>query len=48
MKRKVSIEPDLYVINKKPTKKEIEELREFIKEHKKKQALKNTKHRKAA
>ncbi|MCC6180420.1 MAG: hypothetical protein IT237_01160 [Bacteroidia bacterium] len=47
MKRKVTIEPDLSVINKKPTKKEIEELREFIKEYKKNQAL-NKKHRKAA
>ena len=48
MKRKQSIEPDLYVVNKKPTKKEIEELRAFIIEHKKKEALKKTKHRKAA
>jgi len=48
MKRKISIEPDLYVINKKPTKKEIEELKDFINEYKKKQALKTTKHRKAA
>jgi hypothetical protein len=48
MKRKVSIEPDLYVINKKPTKKEIQELRDFINEYKKKHSLKAIKHRKAA
>ncbi len=48
MKRKVSIEPDLYVINKKPTKKEIQEFKDFIDEYKKKQALKAIKHRKAA
>ncbi|MGB3947308.1 MAG: hypothetical protein WBM13_04960 [Bacteroidia bacterium] len=48
MKRKISIEPDLYVINKKPTKKEIEELKKFITEYKKKQAEKTAKSRKAA
>ncbi len=48
MKRKVLIEPDLYVINKKPSKKEIQELREFINAYKKKQAIKAAKHRKAA
>ena len=48
MKRRQSTEPDLYVINKKPTKKEIQELRDFIAEYKKKQTLKNTKQRKAA
>jgi hypothetical protein len=30
MKRKQSIEPDLYVINKKPSEKELEEFYEFI------------------
>jgi hypothetical protein len=48
MKKKVIIEPDLYVINKKPTKKEIQEFRDFINVYKKKQALKAAKHRKAA
>jgi hypothetical protein len=48
MKKKVVIEPDLYVINKKPTKKEIQEFRDFINAYKKKQALKAAKHRKAA
>lgn len=48
MKRKVSIEPDLYVINKKPTQKEIQELKDFINEYKRKQALKTLKDRKAA
>lgn len=47
MKRKQSTEPDLYVVNKKPTEKELEELSEFIKEYKRKQALKK-KHQKAA
>ena len=48
MKRKQSAEPDLVVINKKPTKKEIQELRDFISEYKKKQVLKVAKHKKAA
>ena len=48
MKRKTIAEPDLYVVNEKPTKKEIQELRDFITEYKKKEALKKTKHRKAA
>jgi hypothetical protein len=48
MKRKQSTEPDLYVINKKPTKKEIQELRDFIAVYKNKQALKSSKARKAA
>ena len=48
MKKKVEIEPDLYVINKKPTKKEIQEFRDFINAYKKKQALKAAKHRKAS
>ncbi|MDX2173678.1 MAG: hypothetical protein SFY56_11205 [Bacteroidota bacterium] len=43
MKRKQSIESDLYVINKKPIKKQIQELRDFIKEYKRKQALKKNK-----
>lgn len=47
MKRKQSTELDLYVVNKKPTEKELKELFEFIKEYKHKQALKK-KHRKAA
>ncbi len=47
MKRKLSTEPDLYVVNKKPTEQELKELSEFIKEYKRKQALKK-KHRKAA
>jgi hypothetical protein len=47
MKRKQSTEPDLYVVNKKPTEKELAELFEFIKEYKRKQVLKK-KHRKAA
>ena len=48
MKRKQSTEPDLYVINKKPTKKENQEFSKFIEEYKRKQALKKVKHRKAA
>lgn len=48
MKKKLFNEPDLYVINKKPTKKEIQELRDFIKEYKRKQALKKKRLRKAA
>ena len=48
MKRKQSTEPDLYVVNRKLTEQEAKEISEFIKEHKKKQALKNAKHRKAA
>lgn len=48
MKRKQSSEPDLYVINRKLTKKEKQEMRDFIENHKKKAALKKSKHRKAA
>jgi hypothetical protein len=48
MKRKQSTEPDLHVINKKPTKKEIQELRDFIAVYKNKQALKSSKTCKAA
>jgi hypothetical protein len=33
MKRKLIIEPDLYVVNKKPTKKELQEFSEFISIH---------------
>ncbi len=48
MKRRQSSEPDLYVVHKKLTKQEAKEISEFIKEHKKKQALKNNKQKKAA
>lgn len=47
MKRKKSTEPDLYVVNRKMTEKERKEMAEFIKEYKRKKALKK-KHRKAA
>ena len=47
MKRKLITEPDLYVVNKKPTKKEEKEFSEFLKEYKRKQAAKK-KQRKAA
>jgi hypothetical protein len=47
MKRIKSKEPDLYVVNKKPTEKELREFSEFIKAYKRKQELKK-KHRKAA
>ncbi len=47
MKRKQSTEPDMYVINKKPTEKELQEFAEFVKEYKRRQALKK-KNRKAA
>ena len=47
MKRKLITEPDLYVVNKKPTEKELQEFSEFIKEYKRKQAEKK-KHRRAA
>ena len=40
MKRKQSTEPDLYVINKKPTEKELEAISSIIKEYKSKEALK--------
>lgn len=43
MKKKLSTEPDLYVINKKPSEKERKEFSDFIKEHKRKQALKKQK-----
>lgn len=49
MKRKQSTEPDLYVVNKKPTKQELKELSEFIEEYKRKKALdKKKRQRKAA
>ena len=47
MKRRKSTEPDLYVINQKPTKQELKELRTFIEEHQRKQAAKKM-HRSAA
>ena len=47
MKKIQSTEPDLYVVNEKPTKKEIQELREFIEEYKRKHP-KKSKHKKAA
>lgn len=42
------IDVDLYVSPKKSTEKELQELSEFIREYKKKQSLKSTKHSKAA
>ncbi|MBX3163774.1 MAG: hypothetical protein KF900_04790 [Bacteroidetes bacterium] len=49
MKRTRKTEPDLFVVNQKLTAKEVKELSDFIKEHRKKQALlKPKKHRKAA
>ncbi|HRG00861.1 MAG TPA: hypothetical protein PKZ75_07075 [Bacteroidia bacterium] len=48
MKRKQSKEPDLYVVNRKLTVQEAKEISDFIKEHKKKKALKVAKHKKAA
>ena len=48
MKRKQSIEPDLYVVNKKPTEKELQEFRDYIEEYKRQQNLKKKKHKKAA
>ena len=46
MKRRESKEPDLYVVNKKPTQKELKALAEFIEQIK--QQKKTKKHRKAA
>ena len=46
MKRKESKEPDVYVVNKKPTEKDLKELVAFVKEHKLKRKAK--KHRRAA
>lgn len=46
--KKESREIDLYVSSKKSTEKELQELSEFIKEYKRKQSLKNIKHKKAA
>jgi hypothetical protein len=48
MKRKQSTEPDLYVINKKPTEKDLEEITAFIKDYKRKQALKKRNRKKTA
>lgn len=46
--KKESKEVDLYVSPKKLTEKDMQELRDFIKEYKKQQSLKKKKHRKAA
>ncbi|MCC7302605.1 MAG: hypothetical protein IT233_08185 [Bacteroidia bacterium] len=46
MKRKESKEPDVYVVNRKPTEKELKQLVTFVKEHKQKRKAK--KHRRAA
>lgn len=40
MKRKQSTEPDLYVVNKEPTEKELAEITAFIKEYKRKKSAK--------
>ena len=48
MKRKESQEPDLYVINRKLTEKEKQELNDFIREYREKQKKKKSKHKKAA
>ena len=48
MKKRQSTEPDLYVVNRKLTDKEAKEISDFIKEYKRKQALKKAKHSKAA
>lgn len=47
MKKRESIEPDLYVVNKKLTDKEKQEISDFIEAHKLKQKQKR-KHKKAA
>jgi hypothetical protein len=47
MKKRESIEPDLYVVNKKLTEKERQELSAFIEAHNLKRKLKK-KHKKAA
>jgi len=39
MKRKKSTEPDLYVINKKPTVKELEEMTSLINDYKRKKSI---------
>lgn len=48
MKRKQSTEPDLLVVHHKLSDKEAKEISDFIKEYKKKEALKKAKPRKAA
>lgn len=49
MKRARSKEPDLYVVNRKLTKKENQEVSDFIEEYKSKKApKKKRKHSKAA
>jgi hypothetical protein len=49
--KKLKPEPreiDLYVSPKKPTEKELQEFSEFIREYKRKQKEKKSKHKKAA
>lgn len=48
MKRKPSTEPDFYVINKKPTEKELEEISAIIKEYKRKEAPKKNNRKRGA
>lgn len=48
MKKKIKVEPDLYVVNEKPTAYELQELREFIEEYKKKQTKRKTNRSKLA
>lgn len=43
MKVKKSTEPDLYVINEKPTKKELQELADFVAAYKRKKRIKSIK-----
>ena len=43
MKVRKSTEPDLYVINEKPTKKELQELADFVEDYKRKQKNKKIK-----
>ncbi len=47
MKRRLSTEPDLFVVPHKLTKQESKEISEFIEEYKRKQE-KKSKHKKAA
>ena len=48
MKRRESKEPDLYVINKKLSDNEKQEISAFIEAYKLKQKIKRAKHKKAA
>lgn len=48
MKKRESKEPDLYVINKKLTEKEKQEIIDFIEAYKLRQKLNSSKHRKVA